>query len=98
MTALLSVGPRSRVNRISWNAVGIAMFLVAMFPVYWMVLTSFRRHSEVQTPSPEFIPSPGTLQNYRKVFNRDFFWQAAKNSITVTLLVVVSALAPTGPA
>jgi len=92
MTVTLSVGPRSRASRVGWNTAGIAVFLVAIFPVYWMVLTSFRRRSEVQSRSPEFIPSPGTLQNYRKVFDRDFFWQATKNSLMVTLLVVVLAL------
>ena len=25
------------------------------------------------------------MQNYRKVFDREFFWTAVKNSVTVTL-------------
>ena len=50
--------------------------MIVAFPVYWMVLTSFRRGVDIQQPTPQFLPSPGTLDNYRKVFERDFFWTA----------------------
>jgi N,N'-diacetylchitobiose transport system permease protein len=32
------------------------------------------------------------MQNYRKVFHRDFFWRAVRNSFSVTLVVLVLAL------
>jgi N,N'-diacetylchitobiose transport system permease protein len=83
---------RRRGRNVVPNLLALVVFVVAAFPVYWMVLTSFRRGIDIQQPSPEFVPSPGTLANYRKVFNRDFFWTAVKNSITVTLLVLVLAL------
>ena len=57
-----------------------------------MVLTSFRRGVDIQQPTPQFLPIPATLDNYRKVFERDFFWTAVRNSLIVTLLVVVLAL------
>lgn len=81
-----------RPARVVWNLVALGVFAVFAFPVYWMVLTSFRRGVDIQQPTPEFVPSPGTLQNYRKVFDRDFFWTAIKNSLTVTLCVLVLAL------
>ena len=43
---------------------------------------SFRRGIDIQRATPQFIPSPGTLANYRKVFRREFFWTAVKNSFT----------------
>jgi N,N'-diacetylchitobiose transport system permease protein len=84
--------PRSRRRNIVPNLLGVFVFLVAAFPVYWMVLTSFRRGVDIQKATPQFVPSPGTLANYRKVFKRDFFWTAVKNSLTVTLLVLVLSL------
>jgi N,N'-diacetylchitobiose transport system permease protein len=57
-----------------------------------MVLTSFRRRVDVQSTTPDFVPNPGTLQNYRSALDRDFFWRAVRNSLTVTLLVVAAAL------
>ncbi|HEY7626272.1 MAG TPA: carbohydrate ABC transporter permease, partial [Ilumatobacteraceae bacterium] len=83
---------RRRPMRVVWNLVAVGVFAVFAFPVYWMVLTSFRRGVDIQQPTPEFVPSPGTLQNYRKVFDREFFWTAIKNSLTVTLSVLVLAL------
>ena len=83
---------RRRPGSIAVNLVAIGVFAVFTFPVYWMVLTSFRRGVDIQQPTPEFVPAPGTLQNYRKVFNREFFWTAVKNSLTVTLTVLVLAL------
>ena len=95
MTATLDpITPRRRSRRrnVVPNLLGLLVFVVASFPVYWMVLTSFRRGVDIQKPTPQFAPSPGTLANYRKVFERDFFWTAVKNSLTVTLLVLVLAL------
>jgi N,N'-diacetylchitobiose transport system permease protein len=95
VTATLEpITPRRRRRRrnVVPNLLGLLVFLIAAFPVYWMVLTSFRRGVDIQQPTPQFLPNPGTLANYRKVFERDFFWTAVKNSLSVTLLVLVVAL------
>jgi N,N'-diacetylchitobiose transport system permease protein len=84
--------PRRRRRNLVPNLLGVLVFVVATFPVYWMVLTSFRRGIDIQRPTPQFLPNPGTLANYRKVFRREFFWTAVKNSFTVTLIVLVLAL------
>lgn len=83
----------SRLRRAGLNAVGLLVAALALFPVYWMLITSFRRGVDVQSPNPSFVPFPGTLENYRKVFERDFFWTAMKNSLIVTVITVVVALA-----
>jgi N,N'-diacetylchitobiose transport system permease protein len=95
VTATLDpITPRSRSHRrnVVPNLLGLLVFFVASFPVYWMVLTSFRRGVDIQKATPQFVPAPGTLANYRKVFERDFFWTAVKNSLTVTLLVLLLSL------
>jgi len=93
-SALEPIVPRTRRRRRNLvpNLLGVFVFVVATFPVYWMVLTSFRRGIDIQRPTPQFVPNPGTLANYRKVFRREFFWTAVKNSFTVTLIVLVLAL------
>ena len=57
-----------------------------------MVLTSFRRGVDIKSTSPSFLPFPGTLNNYRKVFDRDFFWTATCNSLIVTAITVSVAV------
>ena len=81
-------GPR----RLWLNVAGIAVFVLFIFPVYWMVLTAFRRRVDVQSPDPAFFPIPGTLANFRRVFDRPFFWTAVRTSLIVTLLTVAAAL------
>jgi N,N'-diacetylchitobiose transport system permease protein len=78
-------------DRIALNAAGLAVFLIAAFPVYWMVVTSFKRTIDVSQPNPTAIPSPGTLGNYRSVFGQQFFWSAVRTSCIVTLLTVILA-------
>ena len=80
---------RSRVRRAGLNGLGLLVAAIAIFPVYWMVLTSFRRGVDIQSPHPSFVPFPGTLANYRKVFERDYLWTAVKNSLMVTVVTVV---------
>ena len=83
---------KRRTKRAGINAAGIVVAGIALFPVYWMVLTSFKRNSEVRTLTPQFVPKRPTLENYRRVFERDFFWTAMRNSALVTATVVVLAL------
>jgi N,N'-diacetylchitobiose transport system permease protein len=84
---------KRRAKRVGLNAAGVVVAVVALFPVYWMVLTSFKRGSDIRTLTPQFIPRNPTLNNYRTVFDREYFWTAMANSALVTLIVVFCALA-----
>ena len=85
-------GATRRRRRAALNAVAVVVVFIALFPVYWMVLTSLRRGSDIKAPTPSFLPTNATLDNYRRVFERDFFWTAMRNSVMVTTIVVVAAL------
>jgi N,N'-diacetylchitobiose transport system permease protein len=82
----------SRRFRLVVNAIAVAVFVLMAFPVYWMVVTSFRDRLDIQSVNPRPLPVPGTLDNYRTVFDREFFFDAAANSLIVTLLTVLCAL------
>jgi N,N'-diacetylchitobiose transport system permease protein len=83
----------TRLGTIAANLTAGVIILITLFPVYWMVNTSFQRGVDIQG-SPHFLPfGTGTLNNYRKVFHRDYFFQALQNSLIVTLLVVSCGLA-----
>ena len=82
---------RRRRQRRVMNGIGLGVILVFAFPVYWMVLTSFRRGVDIQG-DPSLLPFPATLENYRKVFRREFFWSSLANSLMVTLFTVGLAL------
>jgi N,N'-diacetylchitobiose transport system permease protein len=81
---------RRRARRIGVNLLGIAVFAVMVFPVYWMVSTAFKRPFEILSFTPEFIPSPATLANFENALDRANFWSSVVNSLIV--VVAVTAL------
>lgn len=90
----MSRGAGSRRHRAGWglNLAALGVVAVAVFPVYWMVTTSFLRGVDISAPEPTFTPFGGTLDNYRKVFDRGTFPRALATSLTVTLSTVTLAL------
>jgi len=50
----------------------LALYLIfTLFPLYWMVNTSFKEGKTAYRTPPDFIPRPFTLINYQKLFNED---------------------------
>ena len=66
-----------------------------MFPVYWMINTSFQPNAQVRGSELHFWPDNGTLENYANVIfdsSRAPFPPALANSLAVTLITVVVSL------
>jgi multiple sugar transport system permease protein len=72
--------------------VGIAFIVVyCVAPYYWMVVSSFRRTSDIFSLSP--IPRPFSLENYAAVFDPgQSFGRAIINSVIVAGTTTVVAL------
>jgi N,N'-diacetylchitobiose transport system permease protein len=79
-------------TRIGFDLVGLAVFVVMIFPVYWMVSSSFIKRSEITGPDPNWAPIAGTLDNYRRLFAGGQATEALRMSLLVTLLTVAAAL------
>ncbi len=87
-----------RVRRSGWNLVGIALFLVIVFPVFWMVSTSFKPDDEINSATPTWFSLSPTLQHFRDAIDKPFFWEDVKNSlivvsVTVAISIVLAFLA-----
>lgn len=63
-----------------------------MFPLYWMVLTSFKDNSVLFRIPPEWIPSKPVLVHYKKLFSDNVFLTYYKNSLLVSIGTTVSTL------
>lgn len=87
----MSAGVRSR-RRVGTNLLGIVVFVVTIFPVYWMVSSSFIKRSEITGPDPNWAPLDATLDNYRRIFSGGQATDALRMSLLVTLLTVIAAL------
>ena len=70
--------------------------LVMIFPVLWMVSTSFKPPTEVLIWPPTLLPTSPTLQNYGTVFDTipivRFFFNSVFISTVSTALVVLTSL------
>jgi N,N'-diacetylchitobiose transport system permease protein len=83
---------RKLARRVALNATGLLVFVLMVFPVYWMVATSFKPGNDVLSYSPQWIPAQPTLANFRDAIGRPYFWDNVKNSLIVVGGVVVAAL------
>jgi N,N'-diacetylchitobiose transport system permease protein len=84
---------RRTVARTFFDGAGVLVFVVMMFPIYWMLSTAFKPGREILTLTPVWIPSPPTFANFRTAMNVPFFWNDVVNSLIVVLTVVALSIA-----
>ena len=87
--------PRHRriAGRVALNATALATFVVMVFPVYWMVATSFKRGQDILSYTPTWFPTHATLHNFSSAIHRPYFWRDVENSLIIVGAVVVLSLA-----
>ena len=81
-----------QLSKVGWNAFGLAVFVVMIFPVYWMVSTAFKTGPNIFSYSPKWLPIPATLANFGDAIHRQYFWQNVRNSLIVVIVVVTLSL------
>ncbi|TMK34753.1 MAG: carbohydrate ABC transporter permease [Actinobacteria bacterium] len=79
-------------RRVGINLLGLAVFTVMIFPVYWMVATAFKPGRNIQDYKPHWFPAPATLSNFTNAVHRPYFWTDVKNSLIIVSFVVVLSL------
>ncbi len=77
-----------RLARFAANGFGLIVFLVAVFPVYWMVATSLKPAPDVLRYTPKVFPSPLVWSNYSQVWHMKTFWSGMRMSLSLTLIAV----------
>ncbi len=83
----------ARLHNTVWGMVAWIAGLVFVFPVIWMVLTSFKQEQAAASNPPSWTFAP-TLAQYGQVFDRNimpFLLNSLMASIFSTLLVIVLA-------
>jgi sorbitol/mannitol transport system permease protein len=82
-------------NKVILTIIGWLVAAVIFFPIFWMVLTSFKTEVEAITPSVIFRP---TFENYVAVQERANYLRFAGNSVIISLGSTLLALALAVPA
>lgn len=63
----------------------LAIVLIVLFPIYWMVATSFKTRLELTSSPPTLIPKIFTWENYRHAFVGREFPKYMLNSVIVVV-------------
>jgi N,N'-diacetylchitobiose transport system permease protein len=78
--------------RTFYDAVALLVFVVMLFPIYWMVSTALKPGKQILSLDPVWLPSPVTFDNFRSAISVPFFWNDVVNSLTVVLSVVAISI------
>lgn len=82
----------TRLRRGLFSALAIVIALIWVFPVYWMLNSSFLPNRTLQSFTPTWLPFGGSLRNYARVIDDGSFLQALSMSATITIIVVFVCL------
>ena len=83
---------RHAVRRWVLNGVAGLVFLVMVFPVYWMVSTAFKPGIDITSYKPVWIPFHPTLVHFTDAIHKPYFWDDVRNSLIVVSVVVVMSV------
>ena len=83
---------RRRRVRFAWDALGLLIFVVLAFPVFWMVSSAFKPDEELNGATPTWFSLHPTISHFRDAINRPFFWDGIKNSLIVVSVTVALAM------
>ncbi|MFE0729232.1 carbohydrate ABC transporter permease [Streptomyces antibioticus] len=78
-----------RRSKPGWNLLGLLVFVVAGFPVYWMLNTAFKPAKDAIDPDPSLLPTGMTLSNFGRALDIADFWGPVGRSLVVSVTVVV---------
>ncbi|MDX3308411.1 carbohydrate ABC transporter permease [Streptomyces sp. ME08-AFT2] len=89
MTSVRTLAAPRRTSRLGWNLLGLLVFAVAGFPVYWMLNTAFKPAKDAIDPDPGLLPTRLTFDNFSRALHIADFWGPVGRSLLVSLAVVV---------
>ncbi|MGE5508400.1 MAG: carbohydrate ABC transporter permease [Chitinophagales bacterium] len=81
-------------------ALGLAVYLLAalvfvfaVFPFFWMLMTSLKENREIFTRVPQLLPTRWTVEHYVAVFARGGFARYFLNSVIVAVSTTLGSIA-----
>ena len=83
---------KKRTRRMVLVCVMAILLLFALFPIYWMFVSSFKPFGEVYLLTPKLWPGRFEWKKYIDIFTRYNYGVALENSIKVSLAVSVISI------
>ncbi|MFF0296992.1 carbohydrate ABC transporter permease [Kitasatospora sp. NPDC004615] len=76
---------RSPVMTWFWNILAIGVAVVMAFPIYWMIITTFKTNKDLIAQDPTFWPSTFSFESYKTIFDDPEFLPSLQNTLILTL-------------
>ncbi|MEM1373367.1 MAG: carbohydrate ABC transporter permease [Pseudomonadota bacterium] len=86
------VAHSTRAGRVSRATLAWIVGLMFFFPIFWMVLTSFKTDADAVKPEFLIFFTP-TLENYLNMTQNYDYWRFAQNSVITSVFATIFALA-----
>lgn len=86
---LSNISTKSIARKSVRALISMIIFAVFFIPFYWMILTSVKSLSETLTFPPSFFVDSIHFENFTKAMSTGPFLQYAKNSIIVTIAIII---------
>ncbi len=83
------MNPKAIFKKVIIYSLAMLIFMVALFPFWWMIVSSLKPSHEIFSKVPTFWPHHFTLEHYVNIFVRASFWDYFKNSLFVAGTVTV---------
>jgi multiple sugar transport system permease protein len=80
----------SREKVIGWGSANSLIIVLALFPVFWIVMLSLKKPTTLG--DGRLIPSSWSFENYKNIFNQSIFTDALRNSVGIALISTTIAV------
>ena len=70
----------------------IIMCLIFILPFYWMISLGLKSNNELLSYPPTLWPHDPQWGNFKKAIDTVPFWQATRNTVTITFFTILGAL------
>ncbi|MFJ9207649.1 carbohydrate ABC transporter permease [Streptomyces sp. NPDC102264] len=79
-------------NRLVYNILGLAVFVLMAFPVYWLLISALRPNHEIRSYDQTLWPSSLTLDNFQRAIDQPNFGTAIQSSLIVCGVAVIGGM------
>ncbi len=79
-------------RKVAQGAVAFLLTLVMLFPIYWMIISSFKTSTELLAAVPTLWPKEFVFTNYPNVLQRAPFIRYLINTLVTTCCIMVTEL------
>ncbi|MFE4368757.1 carbohydrate ABC transporter permease [Streptomyces sp. NPDC056835] len=79
-------------NRLVYNILGLAVFVLMAFPVYWLIISALRPNHEIRSYDQTLWPSSITFDNFQRAINQPNFGTAIQSSLIICGVAVIGGM------